>query len=242
MRIAVISDVHANLFALDAVLGHAGSVDAIWHLGDIVGYGPEPDAVVERLAGANAVGVRGNHDSAATGGPEIDWFNADARAAMEWTRRTVAASTIAWLSGWPLRREEAGFTLAHGSPLDPTWEYVTTTGAARNNLEAITTTHGLNGHTHVPIAFSLDGDEVGRFSPGETAATDLALDGPRLLLNPGSVGQPRDGDPRSSYLLLDLEARRAAWHRVPYDIDAVQSQMRAAGLPIRLSERLRHGF
>ena len=242
MRIAVISDVHANLFALDAVLGHVGSVDAIWHLGDIVGYGPEPDAVVERLAGAKAVGVRGNHDSAASGGNEIDWFNADARAAMEWTRRTIASSTVAWLSALPLRREEAGFTLAHGSPLDPTWEYVTTTGAARDNLNAISTEHGLNGHTHVPIAFSLDGEETGRFSPTEGAATDLALDGARLLLNPGSVGQPRDGDPRSSYLLLDLGTRRAHWHRVAYDIDAVRAQMRAAGLPLRLSERLRHGY
>jgi diadenosine tetraphosphatase ApaH/serine/threonine PP2A family protein phosphatase len=242
MRIAVISDVHANLFALDAVLGHVGSVDAIWHLGDIVGYGPEPDAVVERLAGAGAVGVRGNHDSAAAGGDEIDSFNADARAAMEWTRRTVAPVTVAWLTGLPLRREEAGFTLAHGSPLDPTWEYLTTTGAARDNLAAISTEHGLNGHTHVPIAFTQDGDRMGRFSPSEGNATEIALDGHRLMLNPGSVGQPRDGDPRSSYLLLDLEARRAHWHRVPYDIDAVRTQMRAVGLPIRLSERLRHGF
>jgi predicted phosphodiesterase len=242
MRIAVISDVHANLFALDAVLGHVGSVDAIWHLGDIVGYGPEPDAVVERLASVSAVGVRGNHDSAAIGGDEIEWFNADARAAMEWTRRAVAPSTVAWLSGLPLRREEGGFTLAHGSPLDPTWEYVTTTAAARDNIVAIATDHGLNGHTHVPIAFSLDGDRMGRFSPGEEPANELGLDGHRLLLNPGSVGQPRDGDPRSSYLLLDLDARRAHWHRVPYDIDAVRAQMRTAGLPLRLSERLRHGF
>jgi predicted phosphodiesterase len=242
MRIAVISDVHANLFALDAVLGHVGSVDAIWHLGDIVGYGPEPDAVVERLVGAGAVGVRGNHDSAAAGGDEIDWFNADARAAMEWTRRTVAPATVAWLSGLPLRREQDGFTLAHGSPLDPTWEYLTTTAAARDNLAAITTDHGLNGHTHVPIAFSQDGEKMGRFSPSDGTATDVALDGHRLMLNPGSVGQPRDGDPRSSYLLLDLDARRAQWHRVAYDIDAVRTQMRAVGLPIRLSERLRHGF
>jgi diadenosine tetraphosphatase ApaH/serine/threonine PP2A family protein phosphatase len=146
------------------------------------------------------------------------------------------------LSGLPLRREQDGFTLAHGSPLDPTWEYLTTTAAARDNLAAITTDHGLNGHTHVPIAFSQDGEKMGRFSPSDGTATDVALDGHRLMLNPGSVGQPRDGDPRSSYLLLDLDARRAQWHRVAYDIDAVRTQMRAVGLPIRLSERLRHGF
>jgi predicted phosphodiesterase len=239
MRIAVISDVHANLHALDAVLAAIGSVDAIWHLGDIVGYGPEPDAVVDRLASIGAVGVRGNHDSAAIGGDEIDWFNADARAAMEWTRRVIAPSTVAWLAALPQRREEADFTLVHGSPLDPTWEYVTTATAARDNLAAVTTTHGLNGHTHVPLAFNLVGDRVGTILPG---ATPAPLEGHRLLLNPGSVGQPRDGDPRSSYLVLDLDARTATWGRVAYDIDAVRAQMRAAGLPPRLIERLRHGF
>lgn len=239
MRIAVISDVHANLHALDAVLGDIGSVDAIWHLGDIVGYGPQPDAVVDRLTTVGAIGVRGNHDSAACGGDEIDWFNADARAAMEWTRRAIAPSTVAWLAALPQRREESDFTLVHGSPLDPTWEYVTSATAARDNLAAISTTHGLNGHTHVPLAFALVGDRVGKIAPG---GTTTALDGHRLLLNPGSVGQPRDGDPRSSYLIVDLEARTATWGRVAYDIDAVRAEMRAAGLPLRLSERLRHGF
>ncbi len=240
MRIAVISDVHSNLHALDAVLAHVGSVDALWHLGDIVGYGPDPDAVVERLAEAGAIGVRGNHDSAAVGGNEIDWFNADARAAMEWTRRVIAPSTVAWLAALPERREEAEFTLVHGSPLDPTWEYVTSTSAARDNLLAISTTHGLNGHTHVPIAFSLEGERAGRIAP--SLAPGAELDGHRLLLNPGSVGQPRDGDPRASYLMLDLVARRAQWRRIPYDIGTVQARMRALGLPIRLSERLQYGF
>ncbi|HEX5147431.1 MAG TPA: metallophosphoesterase family protein, partial [Candidatus Limnocylindrales bacterium] len=105
MRIAVISDVHSNLLALDAVLAHVGSVDALWHLGDVVGYGPEPDAVVERLAAIGALGVRGNHDLAAVGGDEIEWFNADARAAMEWTRRVIAPSTVAWLAALPATRE-----------------------------------------------------------------------------------------------------------------------------------------
>ena len=240
MRIAVISDVHANLHALDAVLAHVGSVDAIWHLGDIVGYGPEPDAVVDRLSAAGAIGVRGNHDLAACGGDEIDWFNKDARAAMEWTRGAISPSTVAWLAALPERRVEGEFTMVHGSPLDPTWEYVTTTAAARDNLAAIATTHGLNGHTHVPIAFSQDGGRMGRMAPRPD--DEVGLDGHRLLLNPGSVGQPRDGDPRSSYLILDLAARRATWGRVAYDIDAVGAQMRAAGLPLGLRERLRHGF
>jgi predicted phosphodiesterase len=240
MRIAVISDVHSNLHALDAVLAHVGTVDALWHLGDVVGYGPDPDEVVERLVKAGAIGVRGNHDAAAVGGSEIEWFNPEARAAMEWTRSAIAPATIAWLAALPDRREEGSFTLVHGSPLDPTWEYVTTTSAARDNIEAMTTPHGLNGHTHVPIAFSLDGDRTSRIAPSHEPGA--ALDGHRLLLNPGSVGQPRDGDPRASYLLLDLEARHARWERVPYDIDAVRSRMRSAGLPQRLSERLLHGF
>jgi predicted phosphodiesterase len=240
MRIAVISDVHSNLHALDAVLADAGSVDAIWHLGDIVGYGPEPDAVVDRLTTRGAIGVRGNHDAAACGGDEIDWFNTDARAAMEWTRRTISAATLAWLQALPQRREAEDFTLVHGSALDPTWEYVTTTGAARESLGAISTTHGLNGHTHVPIAFGLAGDRMATDAPAPMPGMDL--DSRRLLLNPGSVGQPRDGDPRASYLVLDLEARRASWGRVAYDIDAVRSRMRALGLPGRLSERLRYGY
>ncbi len=178
----------------------------MWHLGDVVGYGPDPDAVVDRLASVGAIGVRGNHDAAAVGGNEIDWFNADAAAAMEWTRRAISPATPAWLAALPERREIGEFTLVHGSPLDPIWEYVTSTGAARDNLAAISTTHGLNGHTHVPLAFSLEGDRMERIAPA--AAPGAELDGRRMLLNPGSVGQPRDGDPRASYLVLDLEARR----------------------------------
>ena len=165
MRIAVISDVHSNLLALDAVLAQAGAVDAIWHLGDIVGYGPEPDAVVERLASVGALGVRGNHDAAAGGGTEIDWFNPDARSAMEWTRGVISDRTRSWLVGLPERREEADFTLVHGSGRDPTWEYVTTAAAARESLAVMTTRHGLNGHTHIPIAFLEADDRVGPVGP-----------------------------------------------------------------------------
>ena len=240
MRIAVISDIHANLHALDAVLADIGSVDSIWHLGDVVGYGPEPDAVVDRLVSSGAIGVRGNHDAAACGGDEIDWFNPDARAAMEWTRKVIGDETRSWLQAQPERRETEGFTLVHGSPLDPTWEYVTTKDAARPNIAAMATRHGLNGHTHVPIAFGLAGEQLTPETP--TAEPGLGLEGWRLLLNPGSVGQPRDGDPRASYLVLDLAERRARWGRVAYDIDAVRGQMRALGLPLRLSERLRYGI
>src|SRR5262245_44549422 len=125
MRIAVLSDVHANLPALEAVLADAGRVDAIWQLGDVVGYGPDPDGVVDRLRDAGATGVRGNHDAAACGGDEIEWFNPEARRAMEWTRRAISDSSIEWLSGLPDRRTEGNAELVHGSYREPLWEYVT---------------------------------------------------------------------------------------------------------------------
>jgi len=240
VRIVVVSDVHSNLLALDAVLAAAGNVDATWHLGDVVGYGPEPDAVVDRLIERGAIGVRGNHDGAATGGTEIDWFNPDARAAIEWTRETISTTTREWLEALPRRREEAGVTLVHGSPRDPTWEYVTTVSIARASLAAITTRHGLHGHTHVPIVYTEVDGRMRAFEP--RAGNSVALDQGRMFLNPGSVGQPRDGDPRASYLVLDLDAGSATWGRVAYDVAAVGQQMRAAGLPGRLADRLRHGL
>lgn len=239
MRIAVVSDIHSNLHALDAVLAKVGAVDAIWHLGDIVGYGPEPDAVVARLMDLGAIGVRGNHDAAATGGVEIEWFNPDARAAMEWTRATISDETRAWLAALPQRRLESDFTLVHGSPRDPTWEYVTSAALARAGLSAISTEHGLHGHTHVPIAFTMVDGRMRTLAP--RAGNTVSLGEGRTLLNPGSVGQPRDHDPRASYLILDLAAGSATWGRVAYDFDAVGALMRAAGLPPRLADRLRIG-
>jgi diadenosine tetraphosphatase ApaH/serine/threonine PP2A family protein phosphatase len=239
VRIAVVSDIHANLVALDAVLAAVGKVDAIWHLGDVVGYGPDPDGVVARLAEAGAVGVRGNHDAAAVGGSEIDWFNPEARAAMEWTRDAISDETRDWLSALPIRHTETEFTLVHGSPRDPIWEYVTTPTVARAGLSAIGTTHGLHGHTHVPVAFTEVDGRMRTLLP--RAGNSVALGEGRMLLNPGSVGQPRDGDPRASHLVLDTEAGTATWGRTAYDIDAVRASMRAAGLPSRLADRLTVG-
>jgi predicted phosphodiesterase len=240
MRIAILSDIHGNLVALDAVLADLGSVDAIWHLGDVVGYGPEPDAVVERLAGLGAVGVRGNHDAAALGGDEIEWFNPDARAAIEWTRTVIADTTRAWLGDLPELLVSGDFTLAHGSPREPLWEYITSSPVARANLAFITTRFGLHGHTHLPIVWAEEDGRIVSIAPGD--GSSFALEGRRALINPGSVGQPRDGIPTAGYLVLDDEAGRVTWHRVPYDIVAVQRAMRAVRLPARLSERLSHGI
>jgi predicted phosphodiesterase len=240
MRIVVLSDIHSNLVALDAVLSSAGTVDAIWQLGDVVGYGPDPDRVVARLRELGTIGVRGNHDAAAAGGPEIDWFNPDARSAMEWTRGTIRPETRAWLAELPEQRIEGEFTLVHGSPRDPTWEYVTSLPVARANLAVLTTRHGLHGHTHVPICWRENDGRVEAISPGNGSSLDL--DDRPVLLNPGSVGQPRDGDAAAAYMLLDTDARRCTWTRVSYDVAAVQKAMTAAGLPERLVARLSYGI
>jgi diadenosine tetraphosphatase ApaH/serine/threonine PP2A family protein phosphatase len=239
MRIAVLSDIHANLPALDAVLADVGAVDGIWHLGDVVGYGPDPDGVVARLRDVGAIGVRGNHDAAACGGPEIEWFNPDARRAMEWTRTAIGQPAIAWLTALPERRTVDGCELVHGSPREPIWEYITSAAIARDNLAVLGAPIGLHGHTHIPVAFVEDDSRVDRVSP---RGSQLELRGRRALVNPGSVGQPRDGDPNASYLILDPAAGSVSWHRVAYDVESVQASMRAAGLPAFLISRLSIGL
>jgi predicted phosphodiesterase len=240
MRVAVLSDIHSNLTALDAVLAAAGPVDAIWHLGDVVGYGPDPDGVVRRLIEVDAIGVRGNHDAAAAGGSEIEWFNSDARRAMEWTRTVISAPTVAWLRELPERLTVESCELVHGSPREPIWEYVTSVPVARANLAVLGSPTGLNGHTHIPIAFVEQDGRIDVVGPGH--GSELELRGRRALLNPGSVGQPRDGDPEASYAIFDPGEGRISWHRVAYDIGAVQEAMRSVGLPGGLAARLSLGL
>jgi predicted phosphodiesterase len=241
MLIAVISDIHSNLQALEAVLASLGSVDAIWHLGDTVGYGPEPQAVVERLRGAGAIGVRGNHDDAAGGGMSIEMFNPDGYRAMEWTRLHIGEPVRSYLAALPDRlvTEGSDFTLVHGSPSDPIWEYLDSSEVAQQNLAAFGTKYCLVGHTHKPLVFRA---VRGRMRPVFVEPSGrLSLDDRRLILNPGSVGQPRDGDPRSSYMLVDTAAGVVTWRRVAYDVKATQAAILAAGLPRRLAERLSSG-
>jgi predicted phosphodiesterase len=244
MRIAVLSDIHSNLAALDAVLGSLGTVDAVWHLGDVVGYGVEPDGVVERLRGIGAIGVRGNHDDAACGGESIDTFTPDARLAAEWTRGHMNADTRRYLTALPDRLDALGpppgnYTLVHGSPREPLFEYLHTADDARDNLAAFTTAYCLVGHTHVPLILR---EERGRFRAQRVEDGDrLSLDGRRLFLNPGSVGQPRDGNSAAAFMLIDTDAAAVRWQRVRYDIEATQSAIVAAGLPTRLARRLSSG-
>lgn len=246
MRVAVLSDIHANLAALDAVLKALQPYDAVWQLGDIVGYGPQPDEVVARLREVGAEGVRGNHDAAAVGAIATDAFNEDARAAVEWTASTISAQTREWLSALPDRatmmdgQAVETFTLVHGSPRDPTWEYLFSVAVARENLDAFDTPYCLTGHTHIPLAFREDQGHLEVLSPVD--GSTMQLDGRRAFLNPGSVGQPRDGDPRACGMLLDVGRARVEWRRVAYPIPATQSQMTQVGLPERLVDRLAFGW
>lgn len=244
MRIAVLSDIHGNLPALEAVLAALKPYDAVWQLGDIVGYGPQPDEVVALLTSVGATGVRGNHDSAAIGLLDTDAFNDDARTAVEWTADHIQPVTRDWLAALPLRAENEPFTLVHGSPRDPTWEYVYSAGVARANMSLFETAHCLVGHTHVPLVFRQRGSKVEGININD--GTSLALGAERLVINPGSVGQPRDGDPRASAMLIDADAGDGAatleWHRVEYPITKVQELMQQVGLPRRLSARLQFGL
>jgi predicted phosphodiesterase len=241
MRIAVLSDVHGNLAALEAVLAALKPFDALWQLGDIVGYGPQPDEVVALLAHEGAVGVRGNHDSAAIGELETSSFNDDARAAVEWTAGRIRPQTISWLAALPLVSVESQFTLVHGSPRDPTWEYVYNSRIALANMREFQTPHCLVGHTHIPLVFR---ERRGGAVESAIARADAAMEfgKGRLIANPGSVGQPRDGDPRASAMILDTDARTLEWHRVEYPVEKTQRLMARLGLPRRLAARLEFGL
>lgn len=240
MRIAVLSDIHGNLPALEAVLAALKPYDAVWQLGDIVGYGPQPDEVVARLAAENATGVRGNHDAAALGELDTNAFNDDARAAVEWTAQRLGKDAQEWLGRLPTVSVAEPFTLAHGSPRDPVWEYVFTSAVARSNLSAFETTHCLVGHTHIPMLFREHGDGMEALQPIDGREVELTDE--RVIANPGSVGQPRDGDPRASGMLIDTDARGLEWRRVEYPIEQVQRLMKTERLPARLAARLAYGL
>lgn len=240
MRVAVITDVHSNLPALEAVLEACAPYGSLWVLGDVVGYGPYPDEVVARLRKEHAVAVRGNHDAAVLGDIETHVFNDEARLAVEWTAERIGTSARHWLTDLPEKREQDGFTLVHGSPRDPIWEYLVSVSLARRNFAHFETAHAIVGHTHVPLVFREDGTRVETIHPRE--GTRLALDERRCILNPGGVGQPRDGDPRACAMVLDTERSEAEWLRVAYPVERIQARMRRQGLPSRLAERLALGL
>lgn len=241
MRRLVISDIHSNLAALEAVLAAAaGQWDELWCLGDLVGYGPRPNECVALLREQPHASLSGNHDWAALGKLDISEFNHEARTAVLWTRDTLTTETRAYLETLPALNSLAGVTMAHGSPRYPVWEYVLDIETAAENFAYFETPLCLVGHTHVPLAVLGERDD---FWMLDTAVGEVLSWGEaRCLINPGSVGQPRDEDPRAAYGLLDLQAGTWEFCRVDYDIAETQRQMRQEGLPEVLAARLRYGW
>jgi diadenosine tetraphosphatase ApaH/serine/threonine PP2A family protein phosphatase len=241
MRFAVVSDIHSNLHALEAVLAdiRAEAPDEIVCLGDVVGYGPHPNECVDAIREHAALSLCGNHDLAVLGAIDIAEFSGDAGIAARWTRSVLREPQAGWLSGLEPTSERDGAQLFHGSPRDPVWDYVLSADTARTSILATTAPLVLVGHSHVALALAWDGEEI---AGGLAAAgTEIELGDRRWLLNPGSVGQPRDGDPHAAWLLIDETAGRASFRRVAYPIEQTQVAMRTRGLPETLAARLAHG-
>lgn len=242
MRIAIVSDVHSNLAALRAVLRHAdagGAVDAVWCLGDIVGYGAEISETIAALRERPLTSVAGNHDLAATGAISVEDFNPVAAEAALWTAEQLSDDERTFLLDLPLTAIERDFTLVHGSLREPVWEYLLDAEQAATQFELQATPYSLIGHSH--LLFWVEARKGGPSFHRAEDGTTIQLGERRLIVNPGSAGQPRDGDPRVSYVLYDEGAATLTWHRVEYDIGATQAAIRAAGLPDVLAERLALG-
>ncbi len=239
MRILIISDIHANLTAFQTVLNDVnGNWDYVWCLGDVVGYGPDPNECVELLQTMPHLCLAGNHDWAALGRLDIRTFNPDARRAVEWTQETLKPENIAFLEALPVTFVIGDYTLVHASPREPVWEYILEQLVAELNFPHFETPYCFVGHTHQPVIY-----EMGKSHPREPRyGQPHTLNGTRQIINPGSIGQPRDQNPEAAYGLLDTETGVFEHRRIPYDIPDVQERMREYGLPERLVTRLEHGW
>ena len=244
MRYAIIADIHANLAAFKAVLDHIerrGGVEEIWCLGDIVGYGPDPCQCIELLRQYKHVCIAGNHDWAVIGKAAFSKFNPDAAIACRWTAQQLSPEDIEYLESLPEVIQKEDFTLVHGSPRQPIWEYLISVNSARECFAYFQSQFCLVGHSHVPMVFKYDEDDTCSFSQF-MPNVGLALGKSRLIINPGGVGQPRDGDPRASYAIYDNETGMIRLYRVPYDVGITQTRMVKHNLPIRLVARLSQGI
>jgi diadenosine tetraphosphatase ApaH/serine/threonine PP2A family protein phosphatase len=242
MRVAIVSDIHANSHAFEAVLADIDSTDAseMWCLGDLVGYGADPNDCCLIAREHAAVCLAGNHDLAVTGELSLDEFSPGAALAARWTQEVIADEHADWLRSLSPKGGEDGVGLYHASPRDPVWEYVVSTLLAELCLDAAPERVSLVGHSHVALSFVRPDGEAATGEP-RRGGDALDLSTGEWLVNPGSVGQPRDGDPRAAWMLLDTEAWRAEWRRVEYDIKGAAAAIRAARLPDSLAERLQYG-
>ncbi|MDQ2783484.1 MAG: metallophosphatase family protein [Chloroflexota bacterium] len=238
-RTLVLSDIHGNKDALDAVIADVGAADRIWCLGDVVGYGPEPAVCLAWVRAHCDIVLSGNHDYAAFDPSVVRDFNPNAARAADWTRAALSAEAIAYLQSLPSLIEAAGVMLAHASPIDPIWTYILSVVDAYDAFSAFGGALCFVGHTHVAACYREAEGVIERLPFANDEPFSLA--GGRFIINPGSVGQPRDRDPRAAYLWYDDSSQIVVWKRVAYDIAAVQRKMRAAGLPERLASRLALG-
>jgi len=242
MKYAIISDIHSNLEAFTAVLEdimHRGGVEEIWCLGDVVGYGPDPHKCIKMLRQCNHICVAGNHDVAVAGKIGFEKFNPDAGIVCRWSVEQVTAEDKKYLASLPLTVEKGVFTLVHGSPREPVWQCVDSNSIARENFSFFKTDYCLVGHSHKPLVFK---NEEGNCSSGHFVPNvGLALGKNHLIISPGGVGQPRDGNPLASYAIYDSEAVAIRLYRIPYDMKATQDKMMRRGLPVRLVTRLEAG-
>ena len=244
MRVLIVSDIHSNYVALETVLAVAGSFDQLWNLGDTIGYGPRPNECIATVSAADAVMIGGNHDLACLGKVDLSDFNPDARAANIWNGQQLEPGNRAAIEVLPPTLEvDERFLLAHGSPREPVWEYLLSLPQAEENFQLFEHQVCLIGHSHVPLIFRKHPD--GTIEGPALASADLLLElapGYRYFLNPGSVGQPRNQDPRAHYALLDTDDGIVQFKRVEYDIAQTQRQMREAKLPPALIRRLEYGM
>ncbi len=241
MSILIISDIHANLAAFQAVLADAeGQWDIIWCLGDLIGYGPNPNECVDLLRQHKHISLSGNHDWAVLGKLDINAFNDDAQTAVRWTQSIITHETRMYLESLPTTLVQEPFTMAHASPRQPVWEYILDTYTAAINFGYFDTPYCLVGHTHVPVLYHQEEDQVVPYRPDYNYS--IKFDHLRCIINPGSVGQPRDSDPRAAYALLDPDTLVWEYRRVAYPIAQTQAQMRNFGMPEKLINRLEHGW
>jgi len=242
MRVAIASDIHGNKQAFQAVIAaaEAEGAEELWCLGDLVGYGAEPDACVALAEAHCAIGLAGNHDLAVVGVLSLDEFSRGAALAAYWTREVIRPQTRDYLLSLSPQSDAEGVGLFHASPRDPVWEYVLSALAAELCFDATDFRVSLIGHSHVALSFNRP---EGQPATGTTRRHGIQIDltADEWLINPGSVGQPRDGDPRAAWLMLDTGGRTATWRRAEYDIAGAQAAIRAANLPDSLAERLQYG-
>jgi predicted phosphodiesterase len=243
MRYAILADIHSNLKAFEAVLEdieRRGGAVEIWCLGDVVGYGPDPRECLHLLQQYPHCCIAGNHDWAAIGKIDTSDFNPEAAAACHWTASQLSREDINYLENLPLILYRDDFTLAHGSPREPIWEYLLSVQSAKANFSYFKTKYCLIGHSHVPLLFEERADACQLSDLPAALALDQREN--RLIINPGGVGQPRDNDNRASYVILDAEEGVLCHYRVAYDISATQDKMIKSGLPRRLAARLSYGW